>query len=229
LLSNLRNKTLGLFRGIRDLVFPPLCIICKKEYFREYIPICKNCIDQLTYLPENIRQKKSCADNLSELYITFLFDNNYKKLIHFLKYKEYRSIGHRIGELVAEKIGEKRFNSAKIVAIPIPLHPIKYRERGYNQARLIARGLSQVTGIPNRPNLLKRVKNTKSQTKLSKKERKNNMADAFQASRFDSNSKEIILIDDVYTTGATMDSAAKALKAVGYKNITGIASAAPPS
>lgn len=99
---------------------------------------------------------------------------------------------------------------------PIPLHPARMRERGYNQSELLARRVSQLTGIPT-DNALRRVKNTRTQARIvDAKKRRQNLEGAFAVTNPETlRNKQILLIDDVTTTGATLDAAAKALKAAG--------------
>ncbi|MBN2279934.1 MAG: ComF family protein [Candidatus Marinimicrobia bacterium] len=97
------------------------------------------------------------------------------------------------------------------ILVPVPLHAIKKRERGYNQSELIAKGISEITKIPVVTNLVKRIKNTATQTKMNKKERIENMHRAFVA-QSEIVAKTVIIVDDVYTTGTTINSVAEAMK-----------------
>lgn len=217
------------FSGFLNLIFPPVCILCEQKYIAEEISVCKNCLNELSYLPEEVFKKKEIATNLNNFHITFLFDRQYQKMIHFLKYKGYKSLGLEIGKMMAENINTKKYTFTDSSVIPIPLHPVKYRERGYNQAELIAQGFAKVMGLNVNTKVLQRIKNTRSQTKLTKEERIKNMTGAFKLSKNNFSKNNIILIDDVYTTGTTMNSAAETLKSAGVENIIGIASAAPAS
>jgi len=215
--------------GLQSLLFPPICLICDQEFFTDEIPICRQCLNKLSILPENILLKKKIPDNLDSLSITFLFDQHYQKIVHYLKYSEYQCIGNKIGQLIADHLSHNDLPGNNTAVIPVPLHPIKYRERGYNQAKLITAGFCDQTGFLQNNNILKRIKNTRSQTKLTKKERKENMREAFQVKILPPDTENIILIDDVFTTGATMEAAAAALKSAGIKKVMGVASAAPAS
>ena len=104
--------------------------------------------------------------------------------------------------------------------VPIPLHPTRKRERGYNQSFLLASQLSRIFNINLNINLLIKTKNTKNQSLLSKKERWTNITGAFKIkSPNEVNNKSILLIDDLLTTGATSSEAAKALKSAGAKTV----------
>jgi len=104
--------------------------------------------------------------------------------------------------------------------VPIPLHPTRKRERGYNQSFLLASQLSRIFNINLNINLLIKIKNTKNQSLLSKKERWTNITGAFKIKNPNEvNNKSILLIDDLLTTGATSSEAAKALKSAGAKTV----------
>ncbi|HMA62084.1 MAG TPA: ComF family protein [bacterium] len=225
--SELANKFAGLARGLQNLIFPPVCIVCDNKFTSKKIPVCDNCLRGLAPIPETIRSKKDVPQSLDDLKITFLFNKHYRALVHYLKYKEYQSLGHLIGRKIAHKLTLSDLVNS--VVVPIPLHPIKYRTRGYNQARLISKGLADQAGLKINRHILKRVKNTQSQTTLTKQERRENMKNAFQVTDEQHDIKKVILVDDVFTTGSTMDSAARTLKKAGVKTVIGVASAAPAS
>ena len=103
--------------------------------------------------------------------------------------------------------------------VPIPLHPSRRRKRGFNQAELLAKELSGRSGIPADAGLLMRVKKTRAQKELNDQERLTNLKDAFSVRKRKVPYQNIILVDDIYTTGSTMDAAAKVLKENGAKNI----------
>jgi ComF family protein len=103
--------------------------------------------------------------------------------------------------------------------VPIPLHPARLRKRGYNQARLLAKELEKRLSIPVREDLLARCKKTVPMKQLNWLERQNNLKKAFLVAGNDVESKVVILVDDIYTTGATMEEAARMLKAAGAKAV----------
>lgn len=105
------------------------------------------------------------------------------------------------------------------VLVPIPLHPARRRKRGYNQAELLAKELSRRSGIPTEGHLLIRTKNTKAQKELDDRERRANLKHAFSVPKEQIPYKKIILVDDIYTTGSTMDEAASVLRQAGAEMI----------
>jgi ComF family protein len=146
-----------------------------------------------------------------------------------LKYQGNVSIGYKIGQQMALYLPTEIKTLQPSIFVPIPLHPIKLRERGYNQSEAITRGLASNSGIRVETKLLKRIKNTATQTKLNAEERQANMEMAFAINRKSSVSSgnTLILIDDVFTTGATLNSAAGVLRQSGFHKVIAVTAAAP--
>jgi ComF family protein len=140
-----------------------------------------------------------------------LFTKTLREIIHHLKYSDRVSLARPLGDLLKDCLEREQFTGTVIV--PVPLHWTRLRIRGYNQAELIASRLNR----PLACDLLRRRKNTPSQTGLSRNQRKLNLAGAFDARRRVSGS--VIVIDDVYTTGATMNEIAKTLKRAGADRV----------
>ncbi len=149
---------------------------------------------------------------ISRLYVLFEYDDEVRSLIEQLKYEKRKEIAHYM-------ISFCRFvHSNYDCIVPVPLHPVRYRERGFNQSLVIARELSRHTGIPVVKSGIIRKRYTRHQTGLGKTERKKNLEGAFKVSmpeRFQK--KKIMLVDDVYTTGATLENLSKAFR--GYPSV----------
>jgi ComF family protein len=152
------------------------------------------------------------------------YDGCLRDIIHALKYEGRRSIAPTLGALM-RSAGAELLRGAD-VAVPVPLHPRRERSRGFNQADDLARAL----GLPVRP-LLRRIRNTTSQIELPKDERQRNVRDAF-ALRASGGSEDpplhaavLVLVDDVSTTGATLDACASVLKAAGAKEVRALTAA----
>jgi ComF family protein len=191
--------------------------------------VCPNCWGALELLSPEARLSKKLPPSLDEIHPVYVFEEKIQKIIHALKYQGYRSLGLRLGELVGKQLFDKIHREANISLVPIPLHPIKLRERGYNQAALIARGISLVTHTPVEEKIIRRIKNTKTQTQLSAAERQENMAGAFALGKRSliRPDQTIILVDDVLTTGATLSAAATILRQSGIGQIIGVTVATP--
>ena len=139
--------------------------------------------------------------------------------LYRFKYHNRRNYGKIFaGELAARYADQLRRWEAEEI-IPVPLHRSRRRKRGFNQAEILARELGAATGIPVRTDVLFRVKKTSPQKSLGKKERQANLKGAFAVSGAWKPGKNVVLIDDIYTTGATLDRAAKMLRKAGARNV----------
>ena len=140
-----------------------------------------------------------------------MFTHTLREIIHHLKYKDRVSLAKPLGDILKQYRERERFTGNLVV--PVPLHRRRELERGFNQAELIASRL----GLPSNSQLLRRRKNTPSQTGLTRSERKRNLAGAFEVSSRISGS--IVVVDDVYTTGSTMNEIARTLKRAGAERV----------
>jgi ComF family protein len=136
----------------------------------------------------------------------------YQVLLHDLKYRDNRRAGFYLGRLLGLVIKQTKLSGCDLL-IPVPLHRKKLNQRGYNQSELIARGVSEVTGIPVTNDLIRRARHQRSQTQMSRQERFENMASAFILCDDppDLHGKRILIIDDVVTTGATLEACSQIL------------------
>ncbi|MCX6134044.1 MAG: ComF family protein [Ignavibacteriales bacterium] len=211
--------------SILDFVYPPLCISCGRllESGREHVcPDCWSAIKPATRelsLFRETRNKLISSGEVDDLVSLFIFEKEgpFQKIAHALKYSGVQELGLELGGLLGVRIRDEEICAD--ILVPVPLHKRKTRERGFNQALLIGRGVSEVLGIPVRSDLVLRKRWTETQTTLSKEERKENVENAFQCGRADLKGKLVIVIDDVITTGATIESVAKALKASGAMRV----------
>ena len=203
-----------------NLLFPKFCFNCRKE--GNYL--CQDCLSMLEIL--NSHQKYS-TKNLSDLYFSLPYQNILvKKLIQRFKYQPFiKKLAETLTLLIIThlRLLDNKPNFFNFILIPIPLNEKRLRWRGFNQAEEISKELSKFLKIPLIKNCLKRTKNIPAQVDLSEEERKENVKGVF----FCQNKKEvfgkkILLVDDVYTTGATMDECAKELLEAGAKEVVGV-------
>ena len=157
-----------------------------------------------------------------------------QKIIKAFKYRFIKDLEIPLGRLVAgyfDKIGEKDnvgiqkfFDNAEVIVIPVPLHKRKFNQRGYNQSELIARKTAGYLGITPAADCLLKIKSTKDQARLKDGQRPENLKNAFVCSKpWLISGKNILLVDDVFTTGATMNECARVLKEAGAKEVIGLA------
>jgi len=137
--------------------------------------------------------------------------NKYQSLIHQLKYNGKKEVGKFLGNLLGAALQNTRFDDAEVI-VAVPLHKIKLRRRGFNQSDVIAQGISEITGKPVIKNVLKRKVNTKSQTKQKRYARWENVEGIFECLKPELiRHKHVLLVDDVVTTGATLEAAGSAI------------------
>lgn len=151
----------------------------------------------------------------------FRFDDAIREAIYELKYRNLKAISPRLAELLADYFVSNPL--AGDVLVCVPLHPRRLRERGYNQSWLLARDLSKLIDLPVIDDCLIRVKQAQPQVRASDlEERRRNVVDAFECHDEKLSGKQIILIDDVCTSGATLESCAAALKSKGSVSVWGL-------
>ncbi len=229
------QKLISLGQGMLDLLFPPFCLHCQRPlYHSAGLKLCSFCERSIPRLPERFVQVQILErlENgaLDALWIPFGFNPVMRKLIHSVKYDHMPRLGERVGEWMAQQfLANNVFAiSEPTMLIPIPLHPVRVKERGYNQSECLARGISRGLELSYSTDWLKRVRYTRSQTRLNREQRRENVMDAFTLSHADLESfRSVVLVDDLVTTGATMNECARTLRQAGVQHIIGMAVATP--
>ncbi len=149
----------------------------------------------------------------------FRYDEAMRESMAQLKFKGRREYGRTLGHLAGRAAALRIAKWKPDALVPVPMHPGKMKTRGYNQASEIAGGVSDVTGIKVREDLLLRVRETKAMKELSPAERRDNLRNAFRAGSGSASGMRILLVDDIYTTGATVDAASGVLLHAGAEQI----------
>jgi len=211
-LTTIKNKIL-------DALFPesPCCILCDRDAYLDERGLCSCCADLIRPAPT-----LPLLAPLDGLCAGLIFDEVVQDAIHRLKYQGGRYLAPRLIQFMHIP---HEWKPDSILAVP--LHPKRQRRRGYNQSELLARALAQRTGIPYLANALERVKDTKTQTRLPFSQRRQNVHHAFQATG-DLSGRRILLIDDVTTTGSTLQDCARGLKAAGAAQVFALCACATP-
>lgn len=202
-----------------SLFYPEVCVACANSLLKHEKTICNQCYIQL---PKSNYHKEP-NNPLYKVFVGrfpfqdatafYLFSKKSKvqKLLHELKYKNNPEVGRITGKWFGEELKASVFSKADVL-LPVPLHPSKQQLRGYNQSGKIAEGMSLSLNIPLEEGLLYRRSATKTQTKKDKGDRWQNVEDIFDINDTQKyEGKKLILVDDVITTGATIEACAKAL------------------
>jgi ComF family protein len=214
---------------IIDFIFPKICILSdikltpnnSNQYIDDKF---LNSIQRVN-INDLLELKLKLKSDYSYSLFRFQEDSDTQKLIHYLKFEGMKRLGYFLGKYFAnELINKTEFKNADIFKIitPVPLHKIKFRERGYNQSDYICRGMNEVLNLKYIEDLIIRKKNTTTQTHLSIHERELNVKNAFIKNLDHKNEfrdSNIILIDDVITTGATLNEIIKVLRKSGVNKI----------
>lgn len=181
-------------------------------------PFCEHCGRPLQLKTCPYCQKQPLAIN--GMRAVAFFEGNLRHAIHAFKYEHRPELAPILGNMLSNYLVTFPINVDALIAVP--LHPHRERERGYNQSALLAQALASQNHLPVLPHALKRTRITRSQVELNAKERRVNVQDAFIADGSVAD-KNILLIDDVCTSGATMDACGIALKQQNAKSVWGLA------
>ena len=222
-----------LVSGFLDFLYPPQCLVCQTGLSRHGW-ICADCTSRLA---ETI-DVKSQSDPKDFLYLSdsihfnqiitcWPYASEIEILVQHVKYHKGWRLGLHLGEMLGRLVSETDIRNADCL-ISVPLHPIRKRERGYNQSTLYCKGLHRIHPIPILKNGLKRIRQTVTQTQLDADARQANVNGAFLVKNPDRiQGRLIVLIDDVVTTGATMNACAASLLKAGAKSVIGLAFVRP--
>ncbi len=233
----------GLFKGLKDLIYPNSCLICKniipavekrqlicsgcwERIEKNPPPFCSGCGRHLDEQAIKNNACPGCAKSAANFYFDRAFSpcaytGSIKKLIHEFKYSGRDYLGKYLAEPLCGFIRDYQLPIEYLdYIIPVPLHPSRKREREFNQAQLLGEEIGREFGIKVSSDALVRVKATKTQTELAFQERWQNLEGSFSVIKPDLiKGSNLLLIDDVLTTGATASQAAKCLKDSGAKKV----------
>jgi ComF family protein len=211
------HELLGIF-------FPKLCIGCNRTLLKNEEFVCTSCLYDLPVTNYHLQKENALEKTFwgripvenAFAFLQFRKGNITQRLLHELKYKGNKELGILIGTLYGAELKKHIHSIDAIVAIP--LHPTKLRKRGYNQSDFFAEGLANQLQIENLSPHVIRKKATETQTKKSRFERWENVSDVFELRNPDAfREKHILIVDDVITTGATIEACAKTLNTINSK------------
>ncbi|HTY12526.1 MAG TPA: ComF family protein [Bacteroidota bacterium] len=214
----------------KEFIFPPLCFSCNARLAETESRICSACWRSIERVgPEDetvqvLRERFSAEGSVDDFISCYYFEEQgvFQQLVHSLKYNAVTRFGAELGSHLGKAIQEHLDESSIDGIIAVPLHKLKQRERGYNQSEFICKGISQTIGRPVMLSLVTRSKYTVSQTHLTAEERKQNVGGAFTIHPRKKgwiSGKTLMVVDDVITTGSTIQAMAKLLKEAGAAKI----------
>jgi len=208
------------FVDLINLMFPDVCVACGTSLQKNEHQLCLSCLNDIPktnyHLMEDNPVEKRFWGKVPVYRATSFFffqkGSSFQKVLHILKYKGNKEIGELLGKYAAiDLLDSPGFTSIDLI-IPVPLHPKKLKSRGYNQSEWIGKGISAILNKPLDTTTLLRVRENATQTKKTVYERYENTEGIFQLSN---NSvlegKHILLVDDVLTTGSTLEACIRAL------------------
>jgi competence protein ComFC len=219
----------SLIRTALDFVYPPFCPLCENGVHDSGDFICSACLDSLPRRRQPVQVDVTASSSachrfsFEKMYALYEYKTDMQQIVHYLKYRGYKRIasqlGNRLGLFFLPHLDSNPIDGL----VPVPLHKKRHRERGFNQAELLARAIAQVIEKPVLNDVLIRTRYTPPQANLDRDARLLNVAGAFktaEGSRFDSLS--LAIVDDVFTTGSTIDECAKVLCKAGAVHITAL-------
>jgi len=216
--------------GLVDLILPPrcggchlvgswLCDICRRRMRRLEEPLCRRCGAEL----ESPRASCGCKGRLralARLRSAVAYEGPVEHAVHRFKYQGWRRLAGPLAQLLAERVVIEGLASSMVLAVP--LHPDRHQERGFNQAELLARELRHRLALLEPPGRLVRIRATMPQVGNDRLHRWQNVRDAFAWRGPPLDGRSLLLVDDVATTGATLEACAVALKSAGAGPVVGV-------
>jgi len=202
------------FENLLNIIFPQVCCVCGAGLTKNEEIICFHCRSELPKNNfSNLRENElvnrfygKLAIDFGVAYLDFHKSGITQKLLHQFKYNNYPEIGRLTGNWLGHELLKNKICDKIDIIIPVPLHPRKERKRGYNQSQYFAEGISEITKIPTEFSSLQRVNYEDSQTHKSKEQRWKSVKNAFQViDKKNVKNKNVLLVDDVITTGATLE------------------------
>ena len=220
---------MSIWKDLYEFLFPRYCAICGERLLVGEDYLCLDCLRKLPRTRLHEREDNVIEKNLwgrfpVERASSFLYyskGGGVQKLLYELKYYHNAGIGVFLGRCMASELLSSSFFEGIDYIIPVPLHAKRFKERGYNQSAMLAKGISEVTGIPVMEGWLVRTQATQTQTHKTRFDRWENVKEVFRMSgKMSLQNKHLLLVDDVMTTGATLTACADAFRDVPHLRIS---------
>ncbi|MBL7157416.1 MAG: ComF family protein [Candidatus Omnitrophica bacterium] len=228
------QKPISIFKTFLDVVLPPVCYVCKRSCSGKY-GLCEDCLEKIRHIfpPQCTKCGRHLANNESICgecssknfhvergWSPCYYEGTIKECIHLFKYNGYMGLMDIFKDIMVDFMKKNRIHKEIDLIVPVPVYPTKKRERTYNHAEILARSLAKDFAILVDSRNLKKIKWTQSQSELDKKKRVTNVRGSFLAvDRGAFSGKNVLLVDDVYTTGATLNECAKVILKTGANKV----------
>lgn len=207
-----------------SLLYPHYCEGCQGALVKGECILCTQCLSDLPRTDMHLDPDNALATRMrgripviaAAAFLRFRKKGKVQRLLHALKYRNRPEVGFRLGFVYGSDLASAGFCDNFDMIVPVPLHPARLRTRGYNQAAEWGRGLSEATGIPMEEDVIRRLRNTKTQTKRSRINRWENVSEVFATTDAEKvRGRNVLLVDDVATTGATLEACGQTLLNAG--------------
>ena len=227
-MAKVLKKAGSILKAVVDIILPPVCYICRRSCSSKY-GLCDLCLERIHNVPspyclkcgKRLLGRESICSECNGKDIHYIekgwsccyYKDTVKECVHLFKYRRHLGLVDIFRDIMLDFIKKNDMAKDIDLIVPVPMHPAKRRERTYNHAEIIARSLSKHLDMPFNFKGLKKIKWTESQSELDRAKRLQNVKDTFLV--VDKNAffgKRVLLVDDVYTTGATINECAKAVQ-----------------
>ena len=228
-LSSLKNGLLKFSDGFINLLYPATCPGCGQVLLRNEALLCLTCRHNLPLLSGYADPDTAMGNEARALaplrdcfaYMLFKKDGLSQNVVYAIKYKGNQALGRFMGHRFGEALAGEGLQHEYDLLLPVPLHKTKLKKRGFNQSLLLAQGFSESSGIALAADCLLRIQKTETQTRKTKEQRLLNVKEAFLVNNPDAiRGKSLLLIDDVFTTGATITTCANLLLQAGAASVS---------
>ena len=230
------NIMKAMLKDIAGVLFPELCLSCSKNHKSHVSLFCTNCLAAFPFTdhfdikqnPVTLHLAGRVAIEHGAALLTFRKGGIVQRIIHQLKYQGRYEIGDALGKMAAVRYQQSSIFKQPDIIIPVPVHPKKIKVRGYNQSAVLGKSVGRYLGVECNDEILIKIKETESQTGKSRTERVENVANGFTLTKPGLiENKHVLVVDDVITTGATLEACCHCMYDAGASKISVLCLAVP--
>lgn len=207
--------------SLLDLIYRKKCYFCGRS--KHSLKMCPDCFEKLEYCDFNANR---IIDGI-DIYCAGIYNKDLQKLIRGLKYHRQKELAYYQAKFMYDYFSKLDLKNKEFEIIAVPLHSKRIKQRKYNHMELVAEEFAKLSGYECNFELIKRIKDTKPQYKLNRKQRLENLSGAFKVDKNSYKGKTILILDDICTTGSTFEEMIKELIKSGLDNIICFATSTP--